>query len=924
LLYSDNDGLSWDTLTTQQDGGGGVLYQIKPLANGAIFKNNNYSLSRSNNGGQTWQFSGYNMYSSYISEMKFISDSTYYVNTPIGLWKTTNAGLDWNLLFQKKSNLNYGRLLETSSSNDVVYVYANKLFWSEDSGATFQEATPPNGLNTGWNRLYLNPITEYLYLNTNAGVERSINHGQSWEVLFDSMQLSCLAFHPSGRIIACLGNQNIIVSDDNGDSWSQQTLINDYGFNSILITPNGEAFMLGMNNNSKAYFWKSEDAGNTWFRMPYEVEPFLWWSFEQNLAAAANGHIFSGADKTISLSVNEGTTWQNIMSPIDSSYMNQYWAKLNCIAISPDQRLYVGTSHFGILKSKYPVSQGATIQGNVKVDQDDNCATFDGQDALANRIIQAKNEDNFTYLTTTDPNGRYVLFVDTGTYVVKKRQNHALWWQNCDSSYVSHLPNYYMTDTVNFSEHPLADCPLITVNIAAPRLRRCFDNMVFVEYCNFGTQPADSAWVDIFLDPFLSLVSSAQPYISLGANTIRFFVGDLEREECGSFNFIVHVDCDSTVLGQTHCILAHGYPDTLCTELPTWSGANIEANAACQDSTAVFELKNTGPANSQILNYIIIEDDVVMLSGQHQYNSNQSFNITWPANGHTVRLESEQEPGHPFSTQVIAFQEGCGGFESLGFINQFSVNGITPSWHRICVENTGSFDPNDKQGFPTGIGAEHQIRPGQSLEYMIRFQNTGTDTAFNIVLRDTLSQWLDPASVTPGAASHPYSWTLNGQNEIVFSFYNILLPDSSTNLSGSQGFVTFQIAQQAQVPLGTQIFNQAAIYFDFNEPVLTNTTLHTVDELDISVNTREWERPLRIDVMPNPARDYALFRLKNGSLSGHHLQVFDGFGKLISTQKISGNQHVFARNNLPAGAYGWRVTDAGGRVTGAGVLVLGR
>lgn len=356
--------------------------------------------------------------------------------------------------------------------------------------------------------------------------------------------------------------------------------------------------------------------------------------------------------------------------------------------------------------------------------------------------------------------------------------------------------------------------------------------------------------------------------------------------------------------------------------MPNWSGANIEANVTCQDTTVHFQLRNTGTAASHALDYIIIEDDVVMLQGVHQITG-QELLLPVPANGHTMRIESEQEPGHPFSTLAIAFEEGCGGFESLGFINQFTVNGITPSWHRVCRENTGSFDPNDKQGYPLGAGAEHQIRPGQPIEYMIRFQNTGTDTAFTVAVRDTLSPWLDPASIVLGAASHPYTWQLEGQGVIKFTFPNILLPDSTTNLPASQGFLTFTIDQQQEVPLGTRIFNDAAIFFDSNEPVITNETMHTVG-LELLIGAVEPPNPAKVavQVAPNPAGAVATFQLAKGHFKAHRLQLFDPLGKPVLETEVSGSQYVLPRNNLTAGAYGWRVVDKYGQLVGSGMLVF--
>jgi hypothetical protein len=207
---------------------------------------------------------------------------------------------------------------------------------------------------------------------------------------------------------------------------------------------------------------------------------------------------------------------------------------------------------------------------------------------------------------------------------------------------------------------------------------------------------------------------------------------------------------------------------------------------------------------------------------------------------------------------------------------------------------------------------------------MIRFQNTGTDTAFTVMIRDTLPQWLNPASVMPGAASHPYSWTLEGQGVVKFTFNNILLPDSTTNLAASQGFVTFSVAQQPDVPLGTQIRNDAAIFFDFNVPVMTNETLHTVG-LDLLISTVELpsqRKAAAVAVSPNPAPDYATFQLLKGNFKNHRLQLFDPLGKPVFDTEVNGAQFVMPRGHLPAGAYGWRVADHRGVLLESGVVVF--
>ncbi|MGH1335205.1 MAG: SprB repeat-containing protein, partial [Aureispira sp.] len=138
-----------------------------------------------------------------------------------------------------------------------------------------------------------------------------------------------------------------------------------------------------------------------------------------------------------------------------------------------------------------------------------------------------------------------------------------------------------------------------------------------------------------------------------------------------------------------------------------------------------------------------------------------------------------------------------------------------------------SYDPNDKQVGPyrTGNawdgGAIYQT--DNTLDYTIRFQNTGTAPAQFVVIRDTLDVNLLPETVRAITSKHNMDITLENGNVLVFTFNNINLPDSSVSQEQSMGFVHFKIDRVAGLPVGTQISNQAAIYFDYNAPIYTNT-----------------------------------------------------------------------------------------------------
>lgn len=148
-----------------------------------------------------------------------------------------------------------------------------------------------------------------------------------------------------------------------------------------------------------------------------------------------------------------------------------------------------------------------------------------------------------------------------------------------------------------------------------------------------------------------------------------------------------------------------------------------------------------------------------------------------------------------------------------------------------ATRNTqGAYDPNDKQAWDEfGQIAGATTDPTTTrLDYLIRFQNTGTDTAFNIFIRDTLDPLVDPGSLVINGASHNYQYTLTGDRNVQFTFPNILLVDSFANEPLSHGWIAYSVNLDAGLPIGTTIENTAHIYFDFNAPVATNTTQSTL------------------------------------------------------------------------------------------------
>jgi uncharacterized repeat protein (TIGR01451 family) len=559
----------------------------------------------------------------------------------------------------------------------------------------------------------------------------------------------------------------------------------------------------------------------------------------------------------------------------------------------------------------------AQVSGQVYADFNNNCVFDEGDQPLANYIIIGVLLGSTVQVyAVTDENGNYSFDLEVGTYSFSVQLPNDL-WNPCQGTFTETIAqggNY----SFEFPLQPLTACPAMEIDLSAPFLRRCIgEGTYYICYSNEGTVSAQNAYIELALDDFLNYVSSSLPAVSLGDNVYRFDLGDVPVNGSGYFYVNVQVSCEAE-LGQSHCTEATIFPNEPCPTPAEWSGAQVEITATC-GTELVFQIKNIGSADMTVpLDYVVIEDAIMKMWPPNPTTlpAGGVMPITVPANGATWRLETNQEPFSPGSSHPTLVVEGCttNGEFTTGFVNQLTLND-EPWRDRECVENVGSYDPNDKQGIPVGYGAEHYIRRGDEIEYLIRFQNTGTDTAFTVVIRDTLSQHFDFTSFRAGASSHPYRVESYGVGpNVKFVFDNINLPDSSDNQAGSNGFVSYRIRQKANLPIGTDLLNRAAIYFDFNEPILTNTTQHRIGENFLQV-VSTWTAAaanLSIQVSPNPAADVAFINIIGYSERNADWQIdwVDALGRVVRSEQATSSPIRIQRGDLPAGTYAVRITDA--------------
>lgn len=232
----------------------------------------------------------------------------------------------------------------------------------------------------------------------------------------------------------------------------------------------------------------------------------------------------------------------------------------------------------------------------------------------------------------------------------------------------------------------------------------------------------------------------------------------------------------------------------------------------------------------------------------------------------------------------------------------------------LCVPITASLDPNDITVAPMREQENGNINPDDSvLAYTIRFQNTGNDTAFKVVVVDTLSPHLDVASIQLGASSHPFSFHIDGADALVWTFDNIMLPDSGADEAGSHGYFKYSVHLKRGLAGGTHIPNRAGIYFDVNPPVATNTVLSVLSASSGVASPTDLAADA-VAVYPNPARDRLYIRAD--MRPGAPVTVQDLLGRTLRTFTHDGSGGMeIDLSALPAGAYLLAVETRLGTVT---------
>ncbi len=575
-----------------------------------------------------------------------------------------------------------------------------------------------------------------------------------------------------------------------------------------------------------------------------------------------------------------------------------------------------------------------TIEGRV-YRSFDGCDPFEAGDTPLPRWSITATSSEKTFITYTDSEGFYNILVDTGIYTVTVQPINP-YWSVCDEAgFQVDLTEGYNTATVNFPVTAEIGCAAMEVGVAADFLAVCDQIGYYITYTNDGTITATDAYVDVELDEELTFLSSTIPPSSINGNVYTFQLGTVNSTDYGFFKITAAMACTGIAQGQAALVSAHIYPDTICLEpSPEWDMSSIEVGGYCENDSIKFFIRNVGNGNMiQSKLYFVVEDDVVMLQEPFQLPATQETQIALDGNdeGATYRLIAQQSSGHPGVSFPTVAVEGCAqGDYTTGFVTDFPEDDGDPFIAIDVQEVSGSELPIALRGHPTGY-RDSVLAQNTDITYTVVFRNVGTDTISRVVIRDTLPNNLDFTSLTFGPSSHPYNVQLYGNGILKITFEEIQLqPNGSAEEAQTRGFVKFRIAQKLDLPLGTIIDNSAAVYFDYVEPVQTNTVHHVIGCSDlfqqgcitVSIDPQPEPAGTKITVQPNPFADVATIKIE-GPTTGKtfNFEVYDITGKLVKRHRFNENHFDFHRGGLAPGMYLYRIQSEG-FILGSGKILV--
>ncbi|MGG5210082.1 DUF7619 domain-containing protein [Chryseobacterium sp. MIQD13] len=365
--------------------------------------------------------------------------------------------------------------------------------------------------------------------------------------------------------------------------------------------------------------------------------------------------------------------------------------------------------------------------------------------------------------------------------------------------------------------------------------------------------------------------------VPAGAHTITPVLENPAYFSISPASFTANFPMQTSPLTQNFCITANGsHPDLEIVIIPLDSavpGFN-------SDYKIVFKNKGTTmQSGTAVFSY---NDNIMdFLNASVTPNSQSTGSLSWNFTGllpfETREIKAKFELNTP--TDIPPVNDG----DVLHYTAQ--INGATddtPADNIFTLNQTvvNSLDPNDKTCLEGTMIAQTQV--GDYVHYLIRFENTGTANAKNIVVKDAIdTSKFDISTLTPLNASHSFVTRISGANVAEFIFENIQLPFDDDH---NDGYVSFKIKTKSTLATGDAFSNTAGIYFDYNAPIITNTYTTTVRNVLAVTETKADKEG--ISIYPNPVQNI-LYIKSNEEIT--KAEIYDAAGRILNTTGLKNN-----------------------------------
>lgn len=514
-----------------------------------------------------------------------------------------------------------------------------------------------------------------------------------------------------------------------------------------------------------------------------------------------------------------------------------------------------------------------------------------------NKVIKEQNTGQIAF---TDQNGFYSMPLSPGSYQLGQAGGNGIFDpQICPLPATPLLPAEVeqagmVYPNHNFINQALA-CPKLSMELVQPRFRLCSRSRFTIRYRNTGTAPEPNARLRVSLPPAVKIESASHAFSYSPDSSVIFQLGNLAPGQHGAILVQDTVACISTPDSNSRaCYSVRLEPMLPCNVVPpsafNWDGAWIDGYSYFHPPSQKVRMVLVNKGNT-------MTDSVGVNFGRWNFSDFRQLKIKLNAGDSVVF----QFPGNEEETYILRVWQpkNCpvgragtvlhGGTSTIRNYLAFQDGWLMDQSATACPGFRFSYDPNEKHVEPA-----YPVPPGEELNYTIHFENYGNDTAYAVVVVDSLPAGTDPTTFQFRGSSHPVQISLDGHTEqavATFAFMPIRLTAKRQDSVLSKGQLSFSVRLKENVLPASEHSNKAYIFFDRNDPIITNTVVTRVWPESILTSSSQTLREgpdEHMIVYPNPSRSEFQVLIPT-AWAKEEISVLDARGSLVRTIKPKAN-----------------------------------